>query len=185
MPDWQHCATCTLVKGAMLLALAAGVGAVPARAAISPATQSGTNAEAPVSNAAVRQYIADAQKALKEGNIRLTIILMRKAVDTAPKNAMLRAQLGFVYLQAGDAVTAERELRQARSDGAPAQATVPALLQAMLMRHEEQKLLEEFPDPGPAAQGNDSANVLKGRALALQAIGKPADANDAMDRSLA
>jgi putative PEP-CTERM system TPR-repeat lipoprotein len=182
LPVRQLCNARTLVACASLLLFAAGA---PSQAAISPATQNGTNTESPVSNAAVKQYVADAQKALKEGNIRLTLILLKNALKAAPKNAVLRAQLGFVYQQAGDPVSAERELRQARSDGAPPQTTTPALLQAMLMRHEEAKLLEEFPDPGPTAKGNDSANILKGRALALQATGKPADANAAMDRSLA
>ena len=182
LPVRQLCNMRSLVVCAVLLMFAAGTAA---QAAISPATSSGTNAEAPGSNAAVRQYVQDAQKALKEGNVRLTVILLKNALKVEPKNATLRAQLGFVLLQGGDPVSAERELRQARSDGAPAQAVTPALLQAMLMRHEEAKLLEEFPDPGPTAQGNDSANVLKGRALALQALGRPADAMAAMDRSLA
>jgi len=172
----------TLVVCATVLLLVAGA---PAQAAISPSTPSGANADAPANNAAVRQYVQDAQKALKEGNIRLTIILLKNALNAAPKNAVLRAQLGFVLLQSGDPVQAERELRQARSDGAPPKATTPALLQAMLMRHEEAKLLEEFPDPGATAQGSDSADILKGRALALQATGKPADAMAAIDRSLA
>jgi len=183
-PVAQPCKMRKLMMLAPVVMFAAMAAAVPARAAISPATQNGANAEAPVNNAAVRQYVQDAQKALKEGNVRLTIILLKNALNAAPKNALLRAQLGLVLLQSGDPVSAERELRQARSDGAPPQATTPALLQAMLQRHEETKLLEEFPDPGPSALGNDNANILKGRALALQAIGKPADANAAMDRSL-
>jgi putative PEP-CTERM system TPR-repeat lipoprotein len=183
LPDRQLCSARALVFVCTAILFVAA--SAPAQAAISPATSSGTNAEAPANNAAVRQYVADAQKALKEGNIRLTIILLKNALNAAPKDAMLRAQLGFVLLQSGDPVQAERELRQARSDGAPPNATTPALLQAMLLRHEEAKLLEEFPDPGPTAQGIDSANVLKGRALALQATGKPADANAAMERSLA
>jgi hypothetical protein len=55
----------------------------------------------------------------------------------------------------------------------------------MLSRNENQLLLTQFPDPGPNAQGPSAANVLKARALALQGLQHPAEAIDAMDRSLA
>jgi len=154
-------------------------------AAISPETRTGLPVDAQVSSAAVKQFLVDAQKALKAGNPRLAVILMKNAVNAEPKNAMIRAQLGLVLLESGDLASAERELRQARADGAPEQFVLQALFQTMLTRHEVQKLLEEFPDPGPIANGPTVPDVLKARALALQSLGRNADAAAAMDHALA
>src|SRR5258708_17935760 len=73
----------------------------------------------PANGATVDKLLLDAQKALKSGNIRLALITLKNAVAAAPRNGVARAQLGVILLQAGDAPTAERELRQARRDGAP------------------------------------------------------------------
>ena len=55
----------------------------------------------------------------------------------------------------------------------------------MLVQHKEQKLLDEFPDPAANDKGAGAADLLKARALAYQAVGRPADAMAAIDRSLA
>ncbi len=91
---------------------------------------------------------------------------------------------GVALLRTGAAAAAERELRQARSYRAPDQMVVPPLLQAMLTRGEFRQLLDEFSDP---QQSHDvlAPDILRARAVALQALGKPAEANEAMDRSLA
>lgn len=177
----SHCRTrSSLAALALLLTL---VPTVPAALADIPPKPT-SDASAPVNNAVVRKNVSDAQTALKNGNIRLAVILLKNAVNAAPRNATVRAQLGFVELQSGDLVSAERELRQARADGAPDTAVLPALFQTMLSRHEEQKLLNEFPDPGPNAVGAGVADILKVRAIALQNLGNTADAAAAMDRSL-
>src|SRR5579872_6291229 len=158
----------------------------PGRSAISPSTPSGSlNAEAPVSNAAVRKLLKDAETALKSGNINLTLILLNNAVNAEPRNGVIRANLALVMLRTGDTPSAERELRQARADGAPDQIVLPALFQAMLARREYQKLLDEFPDPGPTGQGLGASIVMRARAEALQALGRASDASAAMDRALA
>lgn len=154
------------------------------QAALPPATTNGIAANAPVSDAAVRQYVSDAQKALKSGNLRLAVILLKNAVTAAPRNGQVRAQLGVVLLQSGDPASAESQLRQARGDGAIDKFVLPALFQAMLARHKDQALLDEFPDPVPSAQGAGIADLLKARAIALQNLGHPSDAAAAMDRSL-
>jgi len=146
---------------------------VPGRAAIAPSTSSGLlNAEAPVSNAEVRKLLKDAQTALKSGNISLTLILLKNAVNAEPHNGVIRANLALVMLRTGDTPSAERELRQARADGAPDQLVLPALFQAMLARSEYQKLLDEFPDPGATAQGLEASIVMRARAEAFQALGR-------------
>jgi len=152
-------------------------------AALPPAT---SNPQQPtVSDAAVRQLVSQAQDALKSGNSRLALILMKNAVNAAPRNGAIRAQLGLVLLRTGDSVGAERELRQSRVDGAPDSLALRWLYQAMLIRHEEQKLLDEFPEPAATDRSAGAADLFKARALAYQAVGRPADALASMDHSLA
>ena len=137
-----------------------------------------------IGSSAVAKLLADAQVALNGGNIRLALIDLKNAVSSAPRNSAARAQLGIVLLRAGDAPSAERELRQARRDGASDTLVLPVLLETMLTRSESQMLLDQFPDPTSNAAAPVAADVLKARAMALQSLGRTAEAIDAMDRSL-
>ena len=150
-----------------------------------PPLRPGDDSIGPVNGALVDKLLSDAQKALKSGNIRLALINLKNAVSAAPHNGTARARLGTVLLQAGDAPGAERELRQARRDGAPELVVLPPLFEVMLGRNEAQLLLDQFPDPGPSANGAAAPDILKARALALQALKRSPEAIDAMDRSLA
>jgi len=132
---------------------------------------------------AIDKLLADARKAIANGNARLALIYLKNAVSAAPRDAAARMELGKLLLQAGDDLNAEIQLRQARKDGAPDSQVLPPLFQAMISRNESQLLLDQFPDPG--AGGPAAADILKGRALALQKLGHKEDAVQAMDRSLA
>ena len=138
----------------------------------------------PAPTAAVSQLLADAQKAIKAGNIPLAIIQLKNASSAAPRNGAVRAQLAMALLQSGDYYAAERELRQARKDGAPDTTVLPPLFQAMLFRHEEKQLLEEFPASAADMNSATAPDIYKAQALALQNLGQPAAAIVAMDKSL-
>lgn len=173
-----------LLLRALLIGLAALSCGAAARADIAPAAPVAPGVGSAADNPIVKKNLADAQKAFASGDVRLATILLKNAVAAAPRDGALRARLGSLLLVAGDPVSAERELRQARADGAPDQFVLPYLFGSMLARNEEQNLLNEFADPGPNAQGGTSADILKGRALAFQALGNFNDANAAMDHSL-
>lgn len=170
-----------LLGTAMVAAL---LGASPVLADVPPASSSLGN-PASGAKAQAEKLAADAAKALKGGNIRLALINLKNAVTADPHNGAVRTQLGVLLLRAGDEPAAERELRQARKDGAPLDMVLPPLFQVMLARNEAQLLLDQFPDPGPAAKGNSAADILKARALAFQSLKKAVEASDAMDHSLA
>ncbi|HET7085353.1 MAG TPA: XrtA/PEP-CTERM system TPR-repeat protein PrsT [Rhizomicrobium sp.] len=169
-----------LLTAAMTSAAVAGIG--PACADIPSFSAQSLN---PGGKAAAEKLMADAQKALKAGNYRLALIDLKNAVAADPHNGMAHAQLGIALLQTNDPPTAERELREARRDGAPDAVVLPSLFETMLVRNEGSQLLDQFPDPGPGAKAPIAADILKARALALQAAKKLPDALDAMDRSLA
>ncbi len=154
----------------------------PAFADVAPLLSNQGN---PTNGAPVDKFLSDAQNALKSGNIRLALITLKNAVAAAPHNAVARAQLGVVLLEAGDASTAERELRQARRDGAPELMVLPPLFEVMLGRGENQLLLDQFPDPGAASKSPAAADTLVARAVAFQNLKKGTEAVDAMNRSLA
>ena len=164
------------------LALLACVPAMGLVCAMTPAAAALPPAGGGSSNAAVAQLVSDAQKAIKAGKLPLAVIDLKNASSADPRNGPVRAQLGTLLLQTGDYYAAERELRQARKDGASDQLVLPALFQTMLARNEEKALLDEFPEP--AANSGMAPDMLKARALAFLAMSQPDDAVAAMEKSL-
>ena len=135
------------------------------------------------SSAESRKLLAEGQAAMKNGNLRLALIKLKGAVQSAPSNTDARIQLGVVLQQTGDAAGAEREIRQAWKGGASDATALPYLFRVMLARREYQELVDQFPDPG-ADNSPLTANLLKARAFALQQLGRGAEAVDASDRAL-
>lgn len=164
------------VLTAALLASAAVAG--PALADVPPMS-------AAQNNASVEKQLAEAQRAMKAGNLRAALIMFKNVVSAAPRDGNARAQLGLVLMRLQDQAGAEREFRQARKDGAPESAVLPPLFDVMLARDENQVLLDQFPDPGADGKNPMAPDILKARALAFQNLDKRPEALAAMDRSLA
>jgi putative PEP-CTERM system TPR-repeat lipoprotein len=133
--------------------------------------------------AEARKLLAEAQAAIKAGNLRLALITLKNAAQAAPANTDVRIQLGLVLFQTGDQAGGEREVRQAWKAGAPETTVLPYLFKIMLSRGEYQELVDQFPDPGTANTPN-TPNLLKARAFALQRLGRGPEAVDAADRVL-
>jgi Flp pilus assembly protein TadD len=142
-----------------------------------------TEAASPMSSD-TKKLLEDAQSAQSHGELGLAVVQLKNAVRLAPRNGEVRARLGMGLLKAGDTRTAQRELRQAWKDNAPEELVVPAILDSMVVRGEARELLEEFSDPSSEIRSKVAPDILRARALALQMIGRPADANAAMARSL-
>ena len=151
-------------------------------AAFAPLSQAALPAAQP--NTQVDRLLADAESAEKAGNLNLAIIQLKNATLLQPENGEIRARLGIALLRTGQAVNAERELRQAQKDYGPPNLVVPALLSAMLQRKEGKELLQEFPEPPQGVDDRTAPDVLIGRATALQLMGQPKDARTDMDRAL-
>ena len=134
-------------------------------------------------SADVKKLLAEAQTAMKGGKFREALIKLKNAVQAAPTNTEARIQLGIVLFQGGDAAGAEREMRQARRDGASEAVVSPYLFKFMLAQKKYQELVDEFPDPGTSNSAT-TPNLLKARGFALQRLGRPQEAVDAVDRAL-
>src|SRR5215467_11073471 len=100
---------------AILFALGVGAPAHFASAALSP---KGDAASAPLSPT-VQKLLEDAGNAIKVRNYDLALIQYKNAVRLAPQNGPIRTRLAALLLFTHQYVAAERELRQARNDGAP------------------------------------------------------------------
>ena len=164
------------------LPLLAGLTMVSLLSAVMPTFAAFPAATGASSNAAVAQLVSDAEKAIKAGKLPLAIIDLKNASSADPRNGPVRAQLGTLLMRTGDYYSAERELRQARKDGASDQLVLPSLFQTMLARNEEQILLDEFPPPN--VPSNVAPDILKARALAFLNLGQSAEAVGSMDDSL-
>jgi tetratricopeptide (TPR) repeat protein len=168
-----------------ILSVSALLVAAPAQAAAPPPASSFADFCTAAKNKAVIPMCLDAANQYAAGNVGLARTLMLKVTNAAPKEGSLRMLLGLVLLRTDDAPAAERAFRQARKDGAADQVVLPPLFRAMVGRHEEVQLLQEFPEPAANAAGDIPAHVLHGRAQALKSLGRLDEAAAAMDRSLA
>jgi len=137
-----------------------------------------------VKDPTARKYCFDARTQYNSRQFRASLATMRKAFAASPKEPVLRALTAYMMMALGDVGSSERELRQARKDGAPDDVVLPALLPLMVSRHEENQLLTEFPEPAPGAKGGQVAEILAGRAKALLSLDRLPEAAAAMDRCL-
>lgn len=128
-----------------------------------------------------KTLMAEARQYQQKGETRAAIIQLKNALQKEPDNARARALLGSVYLDAGDALSAEKELRKALALGMARSELLPALGKALLMLGQFDKLLAEIkPDPGAANQ----LELMALRANAHLAMGEREQARLAFEELL-
>jgi Tfp pilus assembly protein PilF len=66
--------------------------------------------------------LAEARQYQQKGDQKAALIQLKNAVAKSPEDAEARVQLGALYLETGDTVSAEKELRKAASLGLPRRA---------------------------------------------------------------
>src|SRR4051812_43708988 len=88
------------------------LAALSLMAAGTPAPRSG--------NSDSQHYYSDAREQLDRGDARAALIQLKNALRADPTNIEARFVLGTLYLTAGQPDLAEHELKQARTDGYPA-----------------------------------------------------------------
>src|SRR5215472_11747099 len=116
--------------------------------------------DSPTSVKEVDQYIA-------QGDLKAAEITLRNAIRDAPQDPVLRARLAEVYLQEGDAQSAEREARAAREHNGNEADYLPVLADALLRQG-------KFADLIDSVQPGDRDPILESKvrtALGAAAVG--------------
>lgn len=122
--------------------------------------------------------IAEAKAFQQKGDTKAAVIQLKNAVVKSPDNAEARLLLANLYLDSGDAVSAEKEIRKALSLGANADQQRPALLKALAGQGQFDKVITEsadaksLEDPQVQVQRGDAYLALGQADPALQAYQK-------------
>lgn len=78
-----------------------------------------------------QQALVEAKSYNLEGDRKAAIIVLKTAIQKQPTDAELRFQLGKIYIEQSDFVSAEKELSRALSLGFPSAKVIPLLAEAM------------------------------------------------------
>ncbi|MGJ9418434.1 XrtA/PEP-CTERM system TPR-repeat protein PrsT [Massilia sp. CMS3.1] len=124
--------------------------------------------------------LAEAKQYQQKGDQKAALIQLKNAVAKSPEDAEARLQLGTLYLETGDAVSATKELRKAASLGLAPARTLPLLAQAMQTQGQFKEMLVEI-KPELAAK---SAPLMALRGDALLATGDTDGAKAAYEVAL-
>jgi putative PEP-CTERM system TPR-repeat lipoprotein len=113
--------------------------------------------------------VAAGEALLAKGEVHAASLELRNAVRNHPENARAHVLLARVQLREGDAVAAEKELKQAQTLHYPGPDLLPLLARAYLGQERFRDLLRDIPvDTLPPAQ---EAAVLVSRSMAQTALG--------------
>jgi len=96
--------------------------------------------------------IKEAEQYLAQGNLKAAEIELRNAIREAPQDPVLRARLAEVYLQLGDARSAESEARAARERNGKEADYLPVLADALLSQQKFSNLIDSV-QPGKWGSG--------------------------------
>lgn len=105
---------------------------------------------------------AAAKVAMEKGDLRTAMIELRNTVRQDPTNAEAHFRLGAIQLRMGDAVAAERGLRQARDNGFDPRPIAPLMAQAYMAQGRFRDLLRDFPVDGVPQEQLGSILVMRG-----------------------
>jgi putative PEP-CTERM system TPR-repeat lipoprotein len=125
--------------------------------------------------------LAEAKQYQQKGDQKAAMIQLKNAVAKSPEDGEARMQLGTLYLETGDSVSAEKELRKAAGLGIPAERALPLLAQALQSQGKFKELLVEI-KPELTAK---SAPLTALRGDAMLATNDPDGAKAAYEAALA
>lgn len=125
--------------------------------------------------------MAEAKQYQQKGDLKSALIQLKNAVEKSPEDGEARMQLAMLELDMGDAVSADKELRKARSLGIAADRVLPLLGKADMLQGKAKELLDDI----SAEQAARSAPLLTLRGDALLVTGKGDDAKTAYEQALA
>lgn len=124
--------------------------------------------------------LADAKQYQQKGDTKAALIQLKNAVAKSPEDGEARLALGTFYMDNGDIVSAEKELRKARALKIDDKRVLPALARATLGLGQAKKVLE---DVSPEA-ARTSAELSSLRGDAYLALNDGVNAKAAFDQAL-
>lgn len=130
----------------------------------------------------VGALVADAQQYTQKGNPKAAIIQLKNAMQQAPDNGDVRLQLGTIYNDVGDPLSAEKEIRKAMSLGLPPAKTLPPLSMALLTQGKFKEVLDATQSLAAGPDANAATFTVRGRAYL--ALGDGANADAAFQQAL-
>ncbi len=132
-------------------------------------------------NESTATLLAEAKQYQQKGDLKAAMIQLKNAVAKSPEDGEARVQLGMLHLEVGDAVSADKELRKARSLGIDAGRVLPLLGKANMQQGRAKEVLEDI--SADQAKGSAPLQILRGDALLV--TGKPDEAKAAFEAALA
>jgi putative PEP-CTERM system TPR-repeat lipoprotein len=125
--------------------------------------------------------LSEAQKYEQKGDRKAALIQLKNAVEKSPQNGEARLALGKLSLTMGDAPSAEKEFRRARTLGIPPERALLLLGQALAQQGRFNDLLKEI----PADIASHSAPLLVLRGNAQLVARQPEEAKRSYEQALA
>lgn len=113
--------------------------------------------------AASAQYLQDAVDHLKKGDVRTAVIQLRNAIQANPDNLDARFLLGQLYLQQGDAASAEKELARVHS-AKPTDEVEILLGQALLAQQKYEAVLTTVGEEAATPKAKSDKLIIRGNA---------------------
>ena len=107
------------------------------------------------------QLLSAARQHVANGEPKSAVIQLKNLLQRTPANAAARLMLGQLYLDTGDTLSAEKELRRALELGANPAEVAPLLGRTMLLQGQYDKILAEI----KADQQQPRLMALRGHAL--------------------
>lgn len=107
-----------------------------------------------------------------KGDLNSAVIVLKNALEAAPQDGALRLALARVYVEQGEPLGAEKEVRLAMARAQPLAATLPLLGRALNLQGKYQQTLDET----QREVGAKSAQLLCLRGDAYLALDRPQDA---------
>jgi putative PEP-CTERM system TPR-repeat lipoprotein len=124
--------------------------------------------------------LAEAKQYQAKGDNKAALIQLKNAVAKSPEDGEARFALGTFYLDSGDVVSAEKELRKARELKVDAKRVLAPLARATLATGQPKKVLEDITPE--VAKTSAELSTLRGDAHL--ALNEGAEAKAAYDQAL-
>lgn len=118
----------------------------------------------------------------QHGEFSASIIELKSALQSDPKNAQLRISLGQTYLQVNDLASAEKEFQRAQSAGASPREILLPLARTWLLQKKYGQVLDEVLLEG--LEGEMRADTLVARGRAHAGLDQLSMARDSFDQAL-